>query len=76
MLANHIGHFFTHELLGAAASTFFAEFVSQLAQVYRGRAELELAHGFKQRECFVDGEFAVVGRTMASKAMGFENRDD
>ncbi|KWV86771.1 hypothetical protein PFLmoz3_03508 [Pseudomonas fluorescens] len=76
LLANHIGHFFTHELLGGAASAFFAEFVGQLAQVYRSRAELELAHGFEQRECFVDGEFAVVGGAMARKAVSFENRDD
>lgn len=76
LLANHIGHLFTHELLGGTAGAFFAEFVGQLAQVYRGRAELELAHGFEQWECFVDGEFAVVGGTVTRKAVGFENRDD
>ena len=76
LLTYHVSHFFTHELLGGTASAFFAEFVGQLAQVYRSRAELELAHGFKQWECFVDGEFAVVGGAMARKAVSFENRDD
>ncbi|MNG70647.1 hypothetical protein D3C79_290400 [compost metagenome] len=76
LLANHVSHFFTNELLGAAAIAFVTEFERQLAQVYRSRAELELAHGFEQWECFVDGEFAVVGRTVARKAVSFENRDD
>ena len=76
LLAHDIGQLFANELFGGAAIALGFEFDSQLAQINRGRAELELAHGLQERERFVDGQFAVVGLTMASKAVSFENRDD
>ncbi|MNX73326.1 hypothetical protein D3C86_1047190 [compost metagenome] len=76
LLANHVGQFFTDELLGSTAIAFGLEFGRQLAQVHRSGAELELAHRLDQRECFVDGQLAFVGLTVTSKAVSFENRND
>ncbi|MNS73778.1 hypothetical protein D3C72_1072290 [compost metagenome] len=75
LLTNNVGHFFTHELLGATAVAFQLEFVRQLAQVDRSGAQFQLAHGFEQRECLVDREFGFVGLAMTSKAVRFEDRD-
>ncbi|MOA24557.1 hypothetical protein D3C78_1452380 [compost metagenome] len=76
LLANHVGQFFTDELLGGTAIAFGLEFGRQLAQVHRSGAELEFAHRLDQRECFVDGQLAFVGLTVTSKAVSFENRND
>ena len=76
LLTHYIGQFFAYKLLSRAAIAFGLELHGQLAQVYRGSAELELAHCLEQRESFVHGQFDVIGLTMASKAVSLENRND
>src|SRR5690606_2866466 len=75
LLAGHVGQFVLGELFDAATGTFGLELGNHLAQVNRGGAQLELAHGLENREGVMHGELVLAVQTVTGETMGLEDID-